>query len=69
MRVQVEAYLKQYGEWFRYKKLSVGMSQLAVATQIGVSQAIISHIETGHMLPPIELELELSNLYERMTKQ
>lgn len=33
-----------------------GMSQAELAAQIGVAQALLSHIETGRVMPTPELE-------------
>jgi transcriptional regulator with XRE-family HTH domain len=52
MRSAVEGFLMTYGADFREKRLLAEMTQLEVARHLGISQAIISHIETGRMLPP-----------------
>ena len=64
MRDRVEEFLKQYGMAFRDKRLSLGMTQLQVARWLNISQAIISHIETGRMLPPVEIEEALHDLFD-----
>lgn len=56
MRASVEAYLEQYGLSFLEKRLRADITQLQLARLLNISQAIISHIETGHMLPPKEIE-------------
>ena len=63
MREQVEIYLKAYGAMFQEKREQCKLTQLEVAHQLGISQAIIGHIETGHMLPNIEIEEALHQLY------
>lgn len=63
MREQVAIYLKSYGLMFREKRERCKLTQRNVANQLGVSQAIISHIATGRMLPPIELEEALEQIY------
>ena len=63
MREKIEEYLSTYGATLREKRKRIELSQLQVAHLLNVSQAIISHIETGHMLPPIELEEALIELY------
>jgi transcriptional regulator with XRE-family HTH domain len=63
MRSAVEGFLMTYGADFREKRLLAEMTQLEVARHLGISQAIISHIETGRMLPPVELEEQLHALY------
>lgn len=67
MRESVEEYLKSYGRSLREQRLRSKLTQLKVARSLGISQAIISHIETGRMLPPIEIEEELFKLYARRT--
>lgn len=62
-RHHVEEYLKQYGMAFRDKRLRLEMTQLQVARSLNISQAIISHIETGRMLPPKEIEEALHDLF------
>lgn len=48
----VRTYLKDYGRRFRDMREQSELTQLKVAKQVGCSQAIISHIECGYMLPP-----------------
>lgn len=55
-RKDVRSFLKEYGEHFRHLRLKAGLGQLKVANHIGCSQAIISHIECGYMLPPQDIE-------------
>ena len=64
MRDSVEEYLKSYGRSFREKRLTAKMTQLGVARRLNISQAIISHIETGRMLPPLDIEEALIKIYE-----
>lgn len=68
MRESVEEYLKSYGRSLREQRLRSKLTQLKVARSLGISQAIISHIETGRMLPTIEIEEELFKLYARRYK-
>ena len=64
MRDSIEEYLKSYGRSFREKRLAAKMTQLGVARRLNISQAIISHIETGRMLPPLDIEEALTKIYE-----
>ena len=64
MREGIEKYLEAYGLAFREKRLRLKLTQLDVARKLNISQAIISHIETGHMLPTIDLEEALNELYK-----
>ena len=61
---EVRQYLEAYGNGFRHKRKQAGLSQLEVAHIIGCSQAIISHIECGYMLPPSNIERALETIYE-----
>ena len=63
MRGTAEEYLTQYGANFREKRLQSELTQREVAKFLNISQAIISHIETGKMLPPIEIEDALNEIY------
>lgn len=62
-RVDVENYLKAYGNEMRDKRKEAGMSQDEVADYVCCSQAIIRHIECGYMLPPRHIEMALDELY------
>lgn len=64
MRTEVEKYLLQYGERFREERVRSKMTQLEVARLLNISQAIISHIETGKMLPPKDIEDALIEIYQ-----
>lgn len=44
-------FLKDYGNYFKQLRLKAKLTQDEVAKSIGCSQAIISHIECGYMLP------------------
>lgn len=68
MREKVEAFLIEYGECFRRMRYDAKLSEKQVARMLGISQAIISHIETGKMLPPIELEDDLYRIYDVIGK-
>ena len=56
-------FLHQYGFNLRAIRENLGLSQLEVAETIGCSQAIISHIECGYMLPPQHIEDALISIY------
>ena len=68
MREKVETFLIEYGENFRRMRHDAKLSEKLVARMLGISQSIISHIETGKMLPSEELEAELYRIYEVMGK-
>ena len=61
---EARQYLKVYGKQLRAKRKKLSLTQLEVAHIIGCSQAVISFIECGYMLPPAEIESELLELYE-----
>ena len=61
---EARRYLKEYGKRLRAKRGKLKLTQLEVAHIIGCSQAVISFIECGYMLPPAEMESELLELYE-----
>ena len=52
MKDEVRAFLKEYGDNFKKLRYRANLRQVDVAAQIRCSQAIISHIECGYMLPP-----------------
>lgn len=60
---EVRAFLKDYGLRLRNERINAKMTQLQVARIIGCSQAIISHIECGYMLPPPKIETALFDIY------
>lgn len=62
---QIRDFLKEYGKNFRLLRTRKKLSQLRVAQFVGVSQAIISHIECGYFLPSPELESTLIDLYKQ----
>lgn len=64
----VREYLQDYGQEFKDLRIQAKLTQLKVAKCLGCSQAIISHIECGYMLPPEQLEMELHNLYYDLIK-
>jgi transcriptional regulator with XRE-family HTH domain len=65
MRDSVERYLSEQGTRFREKRLQANLTQLEVAHLLNISQAIISHIETGRFLPSKDLEEDLLEIYEK----
>ena len=65
-KTDVREWLSNYGNELRQKRKKANLSQLEVAQIIGCSQAIISHIECGYMLPPVNIEALLLNLYEEI---
>lgn len=69
MRPRVEEFLAQYGEGLRDMRIRAGLSQYQLATALGISQAIISHIETGKMLPTIETEDAMINIFMQRRQQ
>ena len=56
MKDDCRKWLKNYGDLLRKARKELGMSQLELARKLGCSQAIISFIECGYMLPPLDLE-------------
>lgn len=48
----IRSFLISYGNSVRNARLKANMTQLQLARLIPCSQAIISHIEQGYMLPP-----------------
>jgi predicted transcriptional regulator len=60
----IRLFLAEYGEVMRSKRHKAKLPQIQVAHFIGVSQAIISHIECGLMLPPKEIENAIIEIYE-----
>lgn len=59
----VRSYLISYGKNMRKLRKKAGFSQLDVAGILLCSQAIISHIECGYMLPPPHIHSGLIELY------
>ena len=52
----VRSILRGYGAHMRRLRLGAQLSQLQAAHIVGVSQAIISHIECGYFIPPNSLK-------------
>jgi transcriptional regulator with XRE-family HTH domain len=69
MREIIEKYLSDQGARLRQMRLQANYTQLEVAHLLNISQAIISHIETGHFLPPENLEESLIKIYEGRTNE
>ena len=65
MKDEVRAFLKEYGDNFKKLRYMANLRQVDVAAQIRCSQAIISHIECGYMLPPHHIEEALLQLYKK----
>jgi transcriptional regulator with XRE-family HTH domain len=65
-KTDVREWLSKYGNELRQKRKKANLYQLQVAQIIGCSQAIISHIECGYMLPPVNIETALLDLYEEI---
>lgn len=57
-------FLKVYGQRLQNKRKEAELTQSQVARLVKVSQAIISHIENGLYLPPVELEEAILKLYD-----
>lgn len=64
MREMVEEYLRRYGEHLREQRRLRNLTQIEVAKLLHISQAVVSHIETGQMLPPKTIENALIKLYQ-----
>lgn len=60
---ETRLFLKTYGKHFRDLRLANNLTQVEVAEMVECSQAIISHIENGLMLPPTKIELALIEIY------
>lgn len=69
MREIIEKYLSDQGARLRQMRLQANYTQLEVAHLLNISQAIISHIETGHFPPPEDLEESLTEIYEGRTNE
>jgi transcriptional regulator with XRE-family HTH domain len=61
---QVRVFLYAYGKNFREMREKAKLTQLQVADAVRCSQAIISHIECGYMLPPPYIEEALIKFYD-----
>ena len=61
--LEIREYLKEYGARLRDMRIKSKLTQLEVAQFIGVSQAIISHIECGFFLSSDKLESALLDIY------
>lgn len=59
----MRSYLARYGQKLRAERERTGLTQLDVAKDIGITQAIISHIECGKYLPSEHLESKLLREY------
>lgn len=64
MEESIRSFLKGYGNHMRELRLACELKQKQVAKKVGCSQAIISHIECGLLLPDTELEQRLLNVYK-----
>ena len=62
----IRAYLRKYGNELRTKSEIAKVSQIEVAKKLACSQAIISHLETGHFLPSEKFESKLIELYNNI---
>lgn len=64
-RYEIRQYLNKYGSEFKNRRIKAEKGQLEVARTIGCSQAIISFIENGYMLPPKVIEIAIDKLYKK----
>lgn len=60
IRNAVSGILEEYGTEIREKRKRAKLTQLDVAYLVGVSQCVISFIETGHYFPSQDLERALA---------
>lgn len=59
---EVRNFLEEYGQKVKVLRKKANLSQLEVAKIVECSQAIISHIECGYMLPPPHIEKAIFEL-------
>lgn len=52
-----------FAEWLKEKRLSKGLTQTALAKELGVSQVIIAYFESGIRKPGISLKNKLANYF------
>lgn len=55
--------MKNYGEWLKYHRENLGISQSQLAKQTGLKQQMISWWESGKGLPNIEFCARLADFY------
>ena len=60
IRNAISLNLREYGAEIRKKRKRAKLTQLDVAYLVGVSQCVISFIETGHYFPSKDLERALA---------
>lgn len=60
----IRKFLISYGDSVRTARLKANMTQLKLARLIPCSQAIISHIEQGYMLPPPYISKAICEILE-----
>jgi transcriptional regulator with XRE-family HTH domain len=58
-KYEVRNFLEVYGQKIKALRVKAKLTQLEVAKICECSQAIISHIECGYMLPPPHIEKSL----------
>ena len=58
----IRNFLVSYGDKVRRARIKLELTQLKLARLIGCSQAIISHIECGYMLPPPHIKKAISEI-------
>ena len=56
-------YLPETGTKIRQMRTQKGLSQVALAHQLGVSKSVISSYENGLHLPPYDVLLQLSRIF------
>ena len=64
MEQSIRTFLSAYGDRVRTARQNADMTQLELARLIPCSQAIISHIEQGYMLPPPHIYIALQEILE-----
>lgn len=62
MEQNIRTFLSAYGDRVRAARLNADMSQLELSRLIPCSQAIISHIEQGYMLPPPHIQIAIQEI-------
>lgn len=63
LQIEQEARKKEIGTQIRQMRNSIGETQSAAASGIGVTQAYLSHIESGNKTPSQETMISIVNYF------